>query len=277
MSFGAEASAKIAEISRACATYGSSSIVALSGVAGTGKTFLGLAAAQQHARHPLFVKQIQFHQSYSYEDFIEGIRPNSRGGFEPRAGLFLDWNDAALVDPGNQYVLLIEEFTRANIQAVIGELMTFLEHRDRLFETPITGRRVKVAKNLTIMATLNPRDRTAIELDDALIRRLRIIECAPSTQQLTEMLQRSIPGGSSSPEYLAIQPQLVSLFEECKRRHPETFAHQMPFGHGMFSGVSCQADLRALWSERLTYLLARPLTPTHPFYKDILELYPWRD
>lgn len=277
MAFGPQALAKIDEIATACARHGETSIVALSGVAGTGKTLLGLAAAQKHTRHPLFVKQIQFHQSYSYEDFIEGLRPNSAGGFEPRAGLFLQWNDAASMDPSNSYVLLIEEFTRANIQSVIGELMTYLEHRDRIFETPISGRRIKVAKNLTILATLNPRDRTAVELDDALLRRLRILDCPPSTEQLTEMLETSIVGGPSSPAYQAIQTRLVRLFDECRRRHPETFDHQMPFGHGMFAGITSEADLRDLWKERIRYLLVRPHTPPHPFYKDIAELYPWRE
>ena len=247
------------------------------GSPGTGKTLLALAAAQQYTGHPLFVKQIQFHQSYSYEDFIEGIRPTSSGGFEARPGLFLQWNEAASVDPANRYVLLIEEFTRANIQGVMGELMTYLEHRDRVFETPISGRRVKVARNLVTLVTMNPRDRTAIEIDDALVRRLRIIECPPSVEQLTEMLQDSIPGGVDSAAYQTIQPPLVWLFDECRRRHSETFLQQMPFGHGMFSKVSSEDDLRALWNQRIKHLLVRPHTPPHPFHRDIVELYPWRD
>ena len=277
MAFGPATLSRIALITEACERHGAESIVVLSGVAGTGKTLLALAAAQQYTGHPLFVKQIQFHQSYSYEDFIEGIRPTSSGGFEARPGLFLQWNEAASVDPANKYVLLIEEFSRANIQGVLGELMTYLEHRDRVFETPISGRRVKVARNLVTLVTLNPRDRTAIEIDDALIRRLRIIECPPSIEQLTEMLQDSIPGGVGSAAYEAIQPRLVRLFEECLRRHPETFLQQMPFGHGMFSNVSSENDLRALWSQRIKHLLVRPYTPPHPFHRDIVELYPWCD
>src|SRR5690242_8382440 len=105
--------AKVEQVVRACERHGSQDIIVLSGVAATGKTYLGLASAQAYSGHPYFVKQIQFHQSYSYEDFIEGLHPTAGGGFEPRPGVFLQWNDQALRDPDNRYVLLIEEFTRA--------------------------------------------------------------------------------------------------------------------------------------------------------------------
>ena len=71
--------------------------------------------------------------------------------------------------------------------------------------------------------------------------------------------------------------QLVYLFDECKRRHPDTFAELMPFGHGLFYGISSEADLRDLWNQRLKFLLRRnPQVPPHAFAKDIEELYPWR-
>jgi 5-methylcytosine-specific restriction protein B len=259
---------KIAQVSRACERYGSKDIVVLSGVAATGKSYVALAAAQKFTGHPYFVKLIQFHQSFSYEDFIEGLHPTISGGFAPRSGIFLQWNEQAIRDPQNRYVLLIEEFTRANIAAVLGELMTFVEYRDRVFETPVTRRRIKIAKNLTILGTMNPQDRSALEVDDALIRRLRIIECPPSTEQLREVLQ----GASQT-----IVDGLVSLFETCRTRHPETFNDLMPFGHGLFKGVSTAADLVDLWHTQIRYLLRRnPQVTPHPYAKDIEELYPWK-
>jgi 5-methylcytosine-specific restriction enzyme B len=162
VTLGPETSRTVDEMVAACQAHGDRDIILLSGVAGTGKTFLGLITAVRFAGHPLLVKQIQFHQSYAYEDFIEGLRPTASGGFAPRPGILMEWNETALQDPDNKYnkyVLLIEEFTRANISAVLGELMTYIEHRDRLFETPLTRRRVRIAKNLTILATMNPQDR----------------------------------------------------------------------------------------------------------------------
>jgi 5-methylcytosine-specific restriction protein B len=276
MKLGASTLAKVEEVVGACRDHGSDSIIVLSGVAGTGKTLIALAAAQKHAGHPLFVRQIQFHQSYAYEDFIEGLRPTLSGGFEGKTGLFLDWNEAALRDSSCQYVLVIEELTRANISSVIGELMTFIEYRDRVFETPITGRRVRVAPNLTILATMNPRDRSALEVDDALLRRLRIVSCPPSTEQLKEMLSASLEGGGNVEPGISIITTLARLFDECHRRHPETFDEQMPFGHGMFSGVRTEEDLRSLWHQRIHHILKRPQVPPHPYYADIVALYPWR-
>lgn len=277
MNLGKATDNKVDEIVSTCRKHGRDSIIVLSGVAGTGKTFLALAAATKFAGHPLLVKQIQFHQAFSYEDFIEGLRPNAKGGFETRAGILTDWNEIALKDANNQYVLLIEEFTRANITAVIGELMTFIEYRDRLFETPVTRKRFRLAGNLTILATMNPQDRSALEVDDALIRRLRIIECPPSTEQLQEMLSESLPNGGKDDSGKLIIDRLTHLFEECKKKYPDTFGDLMPFGHGIFSGIASEDDLRQLWNQRIRYLLRRnPQVPAHAFAKDIQELYPWR-
>lgn len=269
MTFGARTQEKIDEIVDALGKHGRSCIVLLSGVAGTGKTYLALAAAQKHAGHPLLVKQIQFHQSYSYEDFIEGLHPTRDGGFAPRDGVFLEWNDAALRDPSNNYVLLIEELSRANIGAVLGELMTYLEYRDRLFETPVTRRRLRVAGNISILATMNPRDRSALELDDALLRRVRIMNCPPSVELLGEML-----GGSLEPGLIK---GIARVFEECRSRHADTYEYEMPFGHGMFAGVESEDDLHRLWAERIKYILHRPVTPQHQYCSDIEEVYTWTE
>lgn len=278
VSIGPETAKKIQEILNVCDSHGSRDIILLSGVAGTGKTFLGLVAAVRLTGHPLLVKQIQFHQSYAYEDFIEGLRPTANGGFSPRAGVFLEWNEAALQDPDNRYVLLIEEFTRANISAVLGELMTYIEHRDRLFETPLTRRRIRIAKNLVILATMNPQDRSALEVDDALIRRLRIIDCPPSTGQLKEMLSSSLPDGGNGGTGAKIISQLNNLFETMAKQYPDRFAELMPFGHGVFGHIDSEEALRDLWSHRLRFLLRRnPQVPPHPWAEEIQALYPWRD
>lgn len=254
-------------IVRLCEQHGENEIIVLSGVPGTGKTFLALAAAHQFTRHPFLVRQIQFHSSYSYEDFVEGFRPNPYGGFNPKMGTFARWNEAALRDPENRYVLLIEEFTRANISAVLGELMTYIEYRDRFFETPVSGRPMRVAKNITVIATMNPQDRSALELDDALIRRLRIINCPPSIDQLQEVLRDAND---------AVRDGLSTFFEKMIERHPDTFESLMPFGHGVFAGVQTEADVRELYDLQLRYLVRRnPQVPAHPFAQDIEELFPF--
>jgi len=136
---------------------------------------------------------------------------------------------------------------------------------------------MRIAGNLTILATMNPQDRSALEVDDALIRRLRIVECPPSVDQLKEMLAESLPNRGEEESGQLIIEKLTHLFEECKKRYPDTFNDLMPFGHGIFSGISSEDDLRELWNQRIRYLIRRnPQVPAHAFAKDIEELYPWR-
>lgn len=269
--YGTATEQKITEVVDACARYGSRSIIALVGVPGTGKSFVASIAAQRFTNEPLLVREIQFHQSFSYEEFIEGLRIDESTGVSVVPGVFQEWNERASEDNENNYVLLVEELTRANLSAVLGELMTYLEHRDRPFLTVYSRKPVYVAKNLVLLATYNPSDRTAIDLDAALIRRLRIIRFLPSAEQLAEMLsaQELSPG---------VIDRLQNIFRECEKRFPDQYEHIMPFGHGVFADVSSERpDLHRLWVERIGHLLRRPLLEPHPFTDVIEELYPWRD
>ncbi len=269
--YGTATEAKISEVTEACERYGDRSIIALAGVPGTGKSFAASIAAQRFAGEPLLVREIQFHQSFSYEEFIEGLRIDESAGVNVVPGVFLEWNERALEDEQRRYVLLIEELTRANLPSVLGELMTYLEHRDRPFVTVYSRKPVQIAKNLTVLATYNPTDRSAIELDTALIRRLRIIRCPPSTEQLEEMLS----GTQISDKVVA---KLQEIFKICSTKFPDQYEHLMPFGHGIFADVKDeQPDLHRLWVERIQHLLRRPLIEPHPFANVIEECYPWRD
>ncbi|MEM3485444.1 MAG: AAA family ATPase [Candidatus Methanomethyliaceae archaeon] len=270
MNYGEATEAKISEVLEACKRYGDRSIVALAGVPGTGKSFIASIAAQRHTGEPLLVREVQFHQSFSYEEFIEGLRINNTSGIEVIPGVFLEWNQMALDDPDHRYVFLIEELTRANISAVLGELMTYIEHRDKKFTAMYSRKPVVVAKNLTILATFNPTDRSAIELDTALLRRIRIIRCPPDTNQLAEMLR----GKNLHDQVIN---KLKNLFFSCQREHRD-YDYIMPFGHGIFADINDeQPDLYRLWIERIQYMLWRPLIEPHPFTETISECYPWKD
>ncbi|HEX8102135.1 MAG TPA: AAA family ATPase [Solirubrobacteraceae bacterium] len=264
---------KINQVVDAATRYGDKSVIALAGVPGTGKSFLGREAADRIATLPEMVREMQFHPSLTYDQFIEGLRIDADGATVFEDGLFLEWNDFALADESHTYVFLIEELTRTNVPAVIGELMTYVEHRDRHFDTLYARRRVSVAKNLRIIATYNPTDRSALNLDTALLRRLRIVQFPPDTGQLEEML--APPRTSLSPAAIAA---LKQLFEECQKAHGADFASAMPFGHGIFAEVQDERpDLYDLWNERIGPMLRRPLVEPHPFTGTILAHYPWTD
>lgn len=270
MIYGTATEAQIAAVVKACEDFGRSSIIALSGVPATGKSFVAAIAAQRFADEPTRVREVQFHQSFTYEEFVEGLRIGAQGTVEPVSGVFLDWNERALEDGELRYVLLIEELTRANLGAVLGELLTYVEHRDRNFHTMFSRKSMKIAKNLTIIATYNPVDRSAIDIDDALLRRLRIIDIAPDNGQLDEMLTQN---GLARP----VIEQLKGVFTACKVKHPQDYEVMMPFGHGIFAEVRTEADLNPLWHQRISRMLYRPLLDPHAFAETISAAYPWKD
>ncbi len=269
--YGPATEDKIKEVVEACERYGRRSIIALAGVPGTGKSFAASIAAQRFAGEPLFVREVQFHQSFSYEEFIEGMRIDTDGGVSVMPGVFLDWNERALEDGAHRYVLLIEELTRANLSAVLGELLTYVEYRERPFLTVYSRRPVRVAENLTVLATFNPTDRSAIDIDSALLRRLRILRCLPSEEQLGEMLK----GSKLRP---VVVDKIGEVFKACRAKFPDTYQQRVPFGHGIFADVvDEQPDLHRLWVERIEHMLRRPLIEPHEFVDVIEDAYPWRD
>lgn len=268
--YGPATERQIAAVLDACERYAANSIIALSGVPATGKSYIAAIAAQRHAGEPTRVREIQFHPSFTYEEFVEGLRIGAGGAVEAVAGIFADWNERALDDGELRYVLLIEELTRANLSSVLGELLTYIEHRDRQFFTLFSRRAVRIAKNLTIVATFNPIDRSAIDIDDALLRRLRIIDMPPDTGQLTEML-----GRNGLPAHIVAT--LRKVFEDCHSTFPSEYEIAMPFGHGLFADVTKEEDLFPLWHQRIRRMLYRPLLGPHAFAETIENAFPWKD
>jgi 5-methylcytosine-specific restriction protein B len=244
--------------------FGTTKIVCLSGLPGTGKTRLArLVAARLSEGDPYRYAEIQFHESMTYEDFVEGFVPKVDGtGFVLRKKTFRMLNQRALADPSSKttYVLLIEEFTRANVHAVLGELLTYVEHRDRPFRLALSQEEERVAPNLVILATMNPRDKSAIVLDQAIARRLHRIELLPSADQLREMLVDRL-----TTEDL---DTLITWFTR--------WIGILPFGHAAFAEVRSAADLRTIWLGSLQHLLLDSAGQVREQYRDVNDSYPWR-
>src|SRR5204863_8783623 len=101
----------------------------LQGAPGVGKSFVAkrLAYALMRERAEARLGSVQFHQSYGYEDFIQGYRPTAQGGFELRNGTFFRFCLAAAADPQRDYVFIIDEINRGNLSKVFGELMLLIE------------------------------------------------------------------------------------------------------------------------------------------------------
>lgn len=257
-----ELDAVVDEVCGALESYGQHSLVAMAGVPATGKSHVANLAAAKFSRHPFFITSIQFHSGFSYEDFVEGYRPLASGGFELRDGVLLTVNQQALRDPTNKYILLIEEITRANTSAVLGELLTYIEHRERSFQLP-SGRRVRLAQNLYLLATFNPLDRTALELDDAVIRRLRVVSVRPSGEHIESLIK------PSNDREKAFALAMKEEFRDLAAKLETTRDEGLPFGHAVFKGIKTELDLRNLWNQQLDLLLRRPGLPPHPTYESI--------
>ena len=92
----------------------------LQGAPGTGKSFVArrLAHALLGERDDHRIETVQFHQSYSYEDFVQGYRPTGTGGFELRDGAFLAFCRRALADPEREYVFIVDEINRGNLAKI---------------------------------------------------------------------------------------------------------------------------------------------------------------
>lgn len=266
-----EVKTAVSRVIDALRRHGQSKIVALAGVPGTSKTFVGRIAARAFAS-PGCLLEIQFSPGYTYEEFIEGPRFTGAGNVETVDGLFRDFNKRALDHPDQQFVLLIEELSRADIPKVFGELLTFVEYRGVDDEFTTMYRRnetTRVAPNLAILATYNPTDRSAVTIDGAILRRLRVLSFPPSTLLLREML------ANNGVDDLVIAA-LVDLFEACRNAAtPERFEEAMPFGHAVFHEVESEEDLYDLWWQELRPILIRPRTPQHELYETIRERYPW--
>lgn len=161
--------------------------IILQGAPGVGKTFAAkrLAYSLMGSLDDSRVEMVQFHQNYSYEDFVMGFRPVEGGGFELRNGIFYQFCVKASNDPGNSYFFIIDEINRGNLSKIFGELLMLIESdkRGSEFAVPLTYKpenRFYVSKNVYIIGLMNTADRSLAMIDYALRRRFCFIEIEPA-------------------------------------------------------------------------------------------------
>nr|WP_269467996.1 AAA family ATPase [Devosia ureilytica] len=216
----------------------------LVGSPGTGKTWYARQIALKlTGGFDSLIREVQFHPSYQYEDFVEGYVPDRDAGGFRLVDKHLLQMVAAAQKTNSLVVMIIDEFSRTDPARVLGETMTYMEgsHRGREFFLP-SGRVVSIPKNLIFLATMNPEDRSVDEIDAAMERRWAKVRIAPSADKLRDFLTAN---GMAGP---AMGP-VVEFFIELQ--------NHIDIGHAFFRTVKDGASLQRLWTSQLDFAMRK--------------------
>lgn len=205
---------------------------------------------------------ITFHQSYSYEEFVEGIKPklsNDSGqiSYEVKNGIFKELCKKAENDKEQPYILIIDEINRGNISKILGELITLIEEDKRMgakeeikLKLPYSQEEFGVPKNLYIIGTMNTADRSIAFMDTALRRRFEFIEMMPEPEKLKE-----IEGIKLNELLKAMNERIEFLLD---REHL--------LGHAFFMDIKNLKDLEQVFKTKIIPLLQEY------FYEDYAKI-----
>ncbi|HEY4428982.1 MAG TPA: AAA family ATPase [Solirubrobacteraceae bacterium] len=193
--------------------------VILYGPPGTGKTFIAQHLGKHIASHGGGYRLVQFHPSYTYEDFFEGYRPKLQAdgilSFELVPGALREIAADAVANPSAPYLLIIDEINRGNIAKIFGELYFLLEYRDDGIRLQYSHQELfSLPENLFVLGTMNTADRSIALVDTALRRRFLFQELSPSKPPVNTVLEQWLAAHDQDPDAAVLLRELNAAIDD---------------------------------------------------------------
>jgi hypothetical protein len=239
----------------------------LQGPPGTGKTFVAkrLAWLLMGEQDTSRLHMVQFHPSYSYEDFIEGYRPNGQSGFTLKSGHFLSFCRRAASDPDRPYLFVIDEINRGNLSKIFGEVMMGIEADKRgesiHLQYGSSDQPFSIPHNLHLIGTMNTADRSLALVDYALRRRFAFRTMSPEfgPRFADYLSSRSVPSD--------ITTQIVRGLNELNQliASDASLGSGYTVGHSYFCDPPQNGDDPRAWLSRIWEFEVLPLIEEYWF------------
>jgi len=245
--------------------------IIVQGPPGVGKSFFSrrLAYALMLEEAKARVEAVQFHQTYAYEDFVQGYRPEENS-FVRRNGVFYQFCEDAREDPNNKYVFIIDEINRGNLSKIFGELMMLIEPDKRTPEwaVPLTyskssETRFFVPPNVYVLGLMNTADRSLSMVDYALRRRFAFVTLSPCFQS-DKFAENLKEGGASDKLIQKVIDRMTKLNTEIAKDTTNLGAG-FCIGHSFFCDTPKDRNADDKWYESVIRTEIEPLLKEYCF------------